>query len=696
MKTIKLFAMAAVGALLALSCTSELEDSLAVASTELSVSNEGGELPLNFTTNTSWTIVCDQTWVSFDYVSGEAGENTVVATVEANDTYEDREAVITIAAGSKTTVFTVKQSYSVEFTSEVVYNVSFEAQTIEYNVLTNAEVEVTIAEECREWISIAENVDAKAAPVESKLSFAVTENGGFAPRTGYIYVSAANVVTRLVVKQGPAGEFVFTVAPEVMFLGRSMDVYNGGVLSYGEYALTFDTNDGFVRLALNYETPATPLAGVPAGEFAVDSKGKHAAGTFSVKKSDNSERYYTTIMFGDEERVVVDGEISVSVAENVYTINAALVDIAGESYLYKYVGELGAIEDNSKGGDISSLTYKNTFNTFFTSKSNNWVVTLYFANQPAVFEGTSVNRIELNLYGPTGEVTEKSVLPTGVFTLVEDKNVEGKSGNGLKDAQPGNFTLSKGNLGCVNFQEYIGVPIMTEANTVEITKNDDGTYNFKFNITYNLTLKNGDPFRSNVVLTEEYENISLAVTASDNQIYPIDEPKNGDVLTITSAASTYMVYDYGDVFNVGGSVAVMDFGVYGGIAPCGGALPLYLALQMTEAYVHDGGMFGVYSTAAIPAGEYVWAAAPVAGQKSILPLRIGTDKKSECYVKNYMTGNKWNIIGGKVTVGSEITLDLTASNGLDGEEKVEFQIKGSCPISIQYGSSQGGSLSLAE
>ena len=168
------------------------------------------------------------------------------------------------------------------------------------------------------------------------------------------------------------------------------------------------------------------------------------------------------------------------------------------------------------------------------------------------------------------------------------------------------------------------------------------------------------------------------------------------LLTITSAASTYMVYDYGDVFNVGGSVAVMEFGVYGGIAPCGGALPLYLALQMTEAYVHDGGMFGVYSTAAIPAGEYVWAAAPVAGQKSILPLRIGTDKKSECYVKNYMTGNKWNIIGGKVTVGSEITLDLTASNGLDGEEKVEFQIKGSCPISIQYGSSQGGSLSLAE
>ena len=127
MKTIKLFAMAAVGALLALSCTSELEDSLAVASTELSVSNEGGELPLNFTTNTSWTIECDQTWVSFDYVSGEAGENTVVATVEANDTYEAREAVITIAAGSKTTVFTVKQGYSVEFTSEVVYNVSFEA-----------------------------------------------------------------------------------------------------------------------------------------------------------------------------------------------------------------------------------------------------------------------------------------------------------------------------------------------------------------------------------------------------------------------------------------------------------------------------------------------------------------------------------------------------------------------------------------
>ena len=698
MKKIKFLVMSVVGALLAFSCTQKIEDALTMASTEISVSHEGAELPLNFKTNTNWTIESDQTWVSFDYASGNAGDNTVIATVEANDTYETREAVITIVAGTQQTVFNLKQSYSVEYSSEAVFNVSYEAQTVEYAVVTNAEVEVTVDEAAKNWISI---VETKAAPAENKLAFAITENAGFTARTGYVYVSAANTVTRLVFNQGVTGNVMSD--PEVVFLGKSMDVYNGGVLNYGEYALTFKTNDGTVTLALNYAVAESPLTALPAGEFVADAKGKHEAGTFAVKKSDNSEKYYTVVRNGDKEIVIVDGTISVVVENGVYTINASLVDLSDQSYVYTYVGTLGEIADNSKGGEVSSLTYKNTFNTFFTSKSNNWVATLYFANTPKAFEGTSINRIELNLYGPTGEVTEKSVLPTGVFTLVEDKNAEGKSGNGYKDAQPGNFTLSAGNLGCVNYREYMGAPVMSKANTVEITKNEDGTYNFKFNITYDLTKKNAagtqEPFKSDVLFSEEYENICLTAVATDNQIYPMDEPKNGDVVTINEKSATYNIYDYGDVFNVGGSVAVMDFGVSGGMGLCGGAFILYLGLQMDEAYVHNGGVFGVYSNAVIPAGEYVWAAAPSAGAKSILPLRYGANKATECYVKNYMTGTKWDIVGGKVTVGDKLTLDLTASNGKEGAEKVEFQIKGTCPIAVQYGMDQksdGLKVSLAE
>jgi hypothetical protein len=64
-----------------------------------------------------------------------------------------------------------------------------------------------------------------------------------------------------------------------------------------------------------------------------------------------------------------------------------------------------------------------------------------------------------------------------------------------------------------------------------------------------------------------------------------------------------------------------------------------------------------------------------------------------------MTGTKWDIVGGKVTVGDKLTLDLTASNGKEGAEKVEFQIKGTCPIAVQYGMDQksnGSKVSLAE
>ena len=312
MKKIKFFAMSVVGALLAFSCTPEIEDALTMASTEISVSHEGAELPLNFKTNTNWTIESDQTWVSFDYASGVAGDNTVIATVEANDTYETREAVITIVAGTQQTVFNLKQSYSVEYSSEAVFNVSYEAQTVEYAVVTNAEVEVTVDEAAKNWISI---VETKAAPAENKLAFAITENAGFTARTGYVYVSAANTVTRLVFNQGVTGNVMSD--PEVVFLGKSMDVYNGGVLNYGEYALTFKTNDGTVTLALNYPVADSPLTALPAGEFVADAKGKHEAGTFAVKKSDNSETYYTVVKNGDKEIVIVDGTVSVEVTNGV-------------------------------------------------------------------------------------------------------------------------------------------------------------------------------------------------------------------------------------------------------------------------------------------------------------------------------------------------------------------------------------------
>ena len=107
MKTLKFF-VAAVAAFMALACTQEEIDVLTMGSSEIKVPYEGVEKTLEFTASTAWTIESDQDWVSFDQTEGVAGDVTVVMTVAANTTYENRTAVVTISAGEKFTEITLQ------------------------------------------------------------------------------------------------------------------------------------------------------------------------------------------------------------------------------------------------------------------------------------------------------------------------------------------------------------------------------------------------------------------------------------------------------------------------------------------------------------------------------------------------------------------------------------------------------------
>ena len=121
----------------------------------------------------------------------------------------------------------ILKSGRAEFAIETVYNISAEAQTIEFAIESNIDYTYEIGEDAQDWIEAA--VDSKAAPVESTLKFDVEENPVSTPREGHVYIEAGDAIYSLVVTQAGGVEELATAA--VTYLGNTMKIYDNGFKS---------------------------------------------------------------------------------------------------------------------------------------------------------------------------------------------------------------------------------------------------------------------------------------------------------------------------------------------------------------------------------------------------------------------------------------------------------------------------------
>lgn len=84
-------------------------DNVALNDTVFTVEEGGKAIAISFKTNKAWTASVDQSWCVLSKTSGEAGEVSITATVNANATEQERVVKITIKAGTATAIATVKQ-----------------------------------------------------------------------------------------------------------------------------------------------------------------------------------------------------------------------------------------------------------------------------------------------------------------------------------------------------------------------------------------------------------------------------------------------------------------------------------------------------------------------------------------------------------------------------------------------------------
>ena len=153
----------------------------------------GGTANVSFTTTVPWTASSNGTWCTVSPTSGAAGSGSVTLTIASNDTYEERNAVVTLQAGTAKKTIAVKQLSATAMTvSPRSIDVPFGGGDYEIEVRHNVAFTVSVNESGKGWIA----VKGTKALTTDKVGITVSPNEGAASREGVLtFKSSVGEVT---------------------------------------------------------------------------------------------------------------------------------------------------------------------------------------------------------------------------------------------------------------------------------------------------------------------------------------------------------------------------------------------------------------------------------------------------------------------------------------------------------------------
>ncbi len=171
-----------------ISCSGEttVVPELVVAKDAIVCTKESGTTLLAIKSNVAWTATSSQTWCTLTPTSGEAGTVQISVAVTANTTPSDREAVITITAGSLTKQVKVTQKLKNFLTLEHKnYTATTVGGDITVNVQSGLDYTATIPQD---WIALKSTSADKKTQV-----FTIAENPTNITRTGLIIYASEDL-----------------------------------------------------------------------------------------------------------------------------------------------------------------------------------------------------------------------------------------------------------------------------------------------------------------------------------------------------------------------------------------------------------------------------------------------------------------------------------------------------------------------
>lgn len=685
MKKYVLLAVAALVGLAAVSCKSEekeAEDALNIIGTTITVGKDAASPVISFKANKAWTAQSDSPWIVPAQTSGEAGTVNLALAVAENTTWEERSGKVTVSVGLVKTEFTVVQKAESLLETAIFLYASAEEDDFEIPVKSNLQYTVT-PDASSPWITVP---TVKSAPVEKTVIVHLAANTGLSPRTGSFTLSAPGFAQLYNVTQ--EASWLPTEKAKAIYIGNSQDIYDNETWTinlHQQYVVNLVSaydEEETISLVLNKKGELKdgvfqffPTDKIPAATYEIDATGKKADNTFSIKSSTGKEKYYTGIVIDKREVLVYDGTVTVAEENGEYTITAILIDAAGEAHRYSYVGTLEMTTDFYGGN--ATVDWKNTHDTYFTTKANGWSASFYAPRMnPA---NTEVAYASFSFYGPTGDV-DLNDLPDGTYTFgtaEADPNL--KYTNGILKADPG--LLSYVSISLYNAAGSLKyTDVTTDATVLTVAKNEDGTKNFKYSasvkpytydpVTYDKVYE--DPVQVNIDF-----NVPLD-KATDTNTHPSDDA-DAEFKTLEGpGAANYVGYWYSKYIGAKDpktapedrteAIAGTDCNIFafGSNNNFNGTWSMMISVIADAGWTFEKNFANRYCSNPVPDGTYNFSTLAQIG--TLIPLRYST--ASRCYVKNTYTGTTYYPVGGYVTLkDGTITVDLTCKAteaGLEG------------------------------
>lgn len=230
----KLFFVAFIASLLLNSCQKAPELTI-TSPTSIELSSDGSNGSITFTANRDWSVSCSENWIHVNPSNGTAADAPVTVSIrcDANTTYDDRSAVVTIRMEELSQSVTIKQPANLGIIlPRQVFELLSDEKTIEVEVQANVQYQV---ESSVDWIKLT---GTKALSTKT-LVFKIQENTTYDAREGRITIKPEN---------GRVQEQVISVKQaqkDAMIVGKTTyDIpYGGGEIDIKvESNVTFDVH----------------------------------------------------------------------------------------------------------------------------------------------------------------------------------------------------------------------------------------------------------------------------------------------------------------------------------------------------------------------------------------------------------------------------------------------------------------------
>ena len=183
---------------------------LFITTPEYDLSNEDHTLSVEVKANVSFQVTPQVDWIK--YVETKAlTSSTIVLSIEANKTYDDRTGTVLVKQtnGDLSGTITINQKQTDGlFVTPMDVDVDNAEHTVELEVKNNVSYDVVIPDDAKEWISIKSNTATKAL-ADNKVTLAIAQNTTYDNREASITIKQTD---------GPLAETVTIKQAQTNFL----------------------------------------------------------------------------------------------------------------------------------------------------------------------------------------------------------------------------------------------------------------------------------------------------------------------------------------------------------------------------------------------------------------------------------------------------------------------------------------------